>query len=94
MYVELLKSGRIRKQRVSKAEVQRALERASRDLRTARKIMAEDWDWGFAVTYNAILQASRAFMFAKAARLSAEGLLMTPRTTETDGFFVSVLRRA
>ena len=36
----------------------------------------------------------RAFMFAKAARLSTEGLLMTPRTTETDGFFVSVLRRA
>jgi 16S rRNA (cytosine967-C5)-methyltransferase len=36
----------------------------------------------------------RAFMFAKAARLSAEGLLMTPRATETDGFFVSVLRRA
>ena len=35
----------------------------------------------------------RAFLFAKAARLSAEGLLMTPRTTETDGFFVSVLRR-
>ena len=28
-------------------------------------------------------------MFAKAARLSAEGLLMTPRTTETDGFFVA-----
>ena len=35
----------------------------------------------------------RAFMFAKAARLSDEGILMTPRTTETDGFFVSVLRR-
>ena len=35
----------------------------------------------------------RAFMFAKAARLSDEGLLMTPRTTETDGFFVSVLWR-
>ena len=35
----------------------------------------------------------RAFMFAKAARLSAEGILMTPRTTDTDGFFVSVLRR-
>ncbi len=34
----------------------------------------------------------RAFMFAKAARLSAEGILMTPRTTETDGFFVSLLR--
>jgi 16S rRNA (cytosine967-C5)-methyltransferase len=34
-----------------------------------------------------------AFMFSKAARLSAEGILMTPRTTETDGFFVSVLQR-
>ena len=35
----------------------------------------------------------RAFMFAKAARLSGEGLLMTPRSTGTDGFFVSVLAR-
>ena len=35
----------------------------------------------------------RAFMFAKAARLSDEGLLMTPRMTESDGFFVSVLWR-
>jgi len=35
----------------------------------------------------------RAFMFTKAARLSDEGILMTPRTTETDGFFVTVLRR-
>ncbi len=35
----------------------------------------------------------RAFMFAKAARLSDEGILMTPRTTETDGFFVSILKR-
>ncbi len=34
----------------------------------------------------------RAFMFAKAARLSDEGILMTPRTSDTDGFFVSVLR--
>jgi len=36
----------------------------------------------------------RAFMFGKAARLSNEGLLMTPRRTDTDGFFVSVLRRS
>jgi 16S rRNA (cytosine967-C5)-methyltransferase len=31
--------------------------------------------------------------FSKAARLSDVGLLMTPRTTDTDGFFVSVLKR-
>jgi 16S rRNA (cytosine967-C5)-methyltransferase len=35
----------------------------------------------------------RAYLFALAALISAEGLLMTPRRTETDGFFVSVLRR-
>jgi 16S rRNA (cytosine967-C5)-methyltransferase len=35
----------------------------------------------------------RALLFAKAARLFDEGLLMTPRTTGTDGFFVSVLQR-
>ena len=33
-------------------------------------------------------------MFGNAARLTAEGILMTPRTTETDGFFVAVLRRS
>jgi len=36
----------------------------------------------------------KAADFAKAARLSGQGVLMTPRTTGTDGFFVSVLRRA
>ena len=43
-----------------------------------------------------VIQAlgEHAFMFGKAARLSDEGLLMTPRMTETDGFFVSLLKRA
>jgi 16S rRNA (cytosine967-C5)-methyltransferase len=36
----------------------------------------------------------RAFLFRRAALMSAEGLLMTPRRTDTDGFFVSVLRNA
>jgi 16S rRNA (cytosine967-C5)-methyltransferase len=35
----------------------------------------------------------RAFMFANAAMTTGEGLLMTPRRTETDGFFVAILRR-
>lgn len=74
MYENLLKAGRIRKEKVSRTEVIRALERAERDLRTARKIMAEDWDWGFAVTYNAVLQASRAYMFSQGYRpASAQG---------------------
>jgi 16S rRNA (cytosine967-C5)-methyltransferase len=36
----------------------------------------------------------RAYLFTRAALMSDEGLLMTPRRTDTDGFFVSVLRRA
>jgi 16S rRNA (cytosine967-C5)-methyltransferase len=37
--------------------------------------------------------SDRAGAFAQAARLSDVGITMTPRTTETDGFFVSLLRR-
>ena len=35
----------------------------------------------------------RAYLFLQAALISGEGLLMTPRRTDTDGFFVSLLRR-
>lgn len=71
---DLLKSGRIHRAKVSPSEIRQVMERAGRDLKTARKIMAEDWDWGFAVAYNAILQASRAYMFSLGYRAaSAEG---------------------
>jgi 16S rRNA (cytosine967-C5)-methyltransferase len=36
----------------------------------------------------------RAYLFRHAALLTDEGVLMTPRRTDTDGFFVAVLRRA
>jgi 16S rRNA (cytosine967-C5)-methyltransferase len=51
---------------------------------------------GFAaVPGGEIVQAAGlADGFAQAARLSADGILMTPRSTRTDGFFVSVLKRA
>lgn len=67
-YDELLRSGRIRREKISNTEIRQAVERAARDLKTARIIMAADWDWGFAVTYNAVLQASRAYMFAQGFR--------------------------
>ena len=35
----------------------------------------------------------RAYLFAQSALISDEGLLMTPRRTDTDGFFVSLMRR-
>ncbi|MBI2346644.1 MAG: HEPN domain-containing protein [Deltaproteobacteria bacterium] len=67
-YDDLLQAGKIKKQRVSGAEIDRALARAERDLKTARLVMAGDWDWGFAIAYNAVLQASRALMFAEGYR--------------------------
>jgi 16S rRNA (cytosine967-C5)-methyltransferase len=51
---------------------------------------------GFAVVPPAEVIAAlgeRAFLFRRAVRLAAEGLLMTPRLTDTDGFFVAMLRR-
>jgi 16S rRNA (cytosine967-C5)-methyltransferase len=35
----------------------------------------------------------RAFLFRRAVLMSDEGLLMTPRRTDTDGFYVSMLVR-
>ena len=73
-YDELLNSKRIRKESISQAEIRDALERADRDLETARTIMVHDWDWGFAIAYNAVLQVSRAYMFAQGYRpASVEG---------------------
>jgi 16S rRNA (cytosine967-C5)-methyltransferase len=40
------------------------------------------------------LLGERAYLFSRAMLISDEGLLMTPRRTDTDGFFVSLLRHA
>jgi 16S rRNA (cytosine967-C5)-methyltransferase len=47
------------------------------------------------VASSEVMQAlgERAFLFQRAVLISGEGLLMTPRRTDTDGFFVSMLRR-
>ncbi len=47
------------------------------------------------VSPNEVAKAlgENAMIFSRAAKLSAEGIQMTPRRTGTDGFFVSVLRR-
>lgn len=36
----------------------------------------------------------RSYLFTRAALISTTGLLMTPRRTDTDGFFVSLLQRS
>ena len=44
-----------------------------------------------AASETAAVLGERAMVFGRSALLSSEGLLMTPRRTDTDGFFVSVL---
>jgi 16S rRNA (cytosine967-C5)-methyltransferase len=41
----------------------------------------------------AVSLGERSFMFCQAAKLSDEGVLMTPRRTDTDGFYVAVMRK-
>jgi uncharacterized protein (UPF0332 family) len=73
-YDELLNSGRIRKESFSPEVVDRSLARAERDLKAAAKMLSEDLDWAFAMAYNAVLQAARAYMFAQGYRpASTEG---------------------
>ena len=52
---------------------------------------------GFAVEKPAEMTrvlGERAYLFVRAALICGQGLLMTPRRTDTDGFFVSLLRRS
>jgi 16S rRNA (cytosine967-C5)-methyltransferase len=59
-----------------------------------REFLKEHADFGLVPPSDvADALGERAYLFRRAALLSAEGLLMTPRRTETDGFYVSVLRK-
>ena len=69
---ELLEKRRIRRHKASDEEVERLLELADRDIRMARLIMAEDWDWAFSIAYNAVLQSARAYMYSRGFRPAAE----------------------
>ena len=61
---DLLQRRKIHRHRASKEEIARLMELAERDLRMARHTMPEDWDWGFSIAYNAVLQSARAYMYS------------------------------
>jgi len=52
---DLLRRRKIHRHRASSEEIARLMQLAERDLRLARHTMAEDWDWGFSIAYNAVL---------------------------------------
>lgn len=69
-YEELLREGLIKPFKASDKQIRDRMALADRDIKTARMIMASDWDWGFSIAYNAVLQAARALMFSKGYRPS------------------------
>lgn len=53
--------------------IDNALRLAERDLKTALNMLEDkDYDWAFAVSYNAMLQAGRALMFSEGYRPKGE----------------------
>jgi uncharacterized protein (UPF0332 family) len=69
---ELMRRRRIHPHRATPAEVAQLLALADRDIRMARRMMAEDWDWAFSIAYNAVLQAARALMYSQGYRPASE----------------------
>lgn len=68
---QLVEAGLIKSFEGSTAQVKARLELAKRDIRVARATMAHDRDWAFSIAYNAILQSTRALMFAYGFRPAA-----------------------
>ena len=63
-----MRKGLIKRFKASPSQIKNRIELAKRDIKAARSIMANDRDWAFSIAYNAILQATRALMFAKGFR--------------------------
>ena len=70
-YEKLLNSGLIKQFKASGSQIRSRIQLAKRDIRVARTTMAHDRDWAFSIAYNAILQATRALMFAEGVRPAA-----------------------
>ncbi len=67
-YDGLLSEGRLQRIAHGADSVPRQMALAHRDLQTARRNLASDPDWAFAIAYNAVLQAARALLMARGYR--------------------------
>lgn len=73
-YERLLRHNLIHRYEGGREQAVRQLALAHRDLAAARRLVAEDRDWAFAIAYNAVLQAGRALMLHEGYRAtSGEG---------------------
>lgn len=69
---DLVREGWVKPFTASPSQVLERLKIAKRDIATAKKLLGSDSDWAFSIAYNAVLQASRALMFAKGYRPSVK----------------------
>jgi len=76
-YSELHDKGLIEPGRFSSEQVEDLLKVAQRDLATSGEILESAHEWAYAIAYNAMLQAGRAFMFEKGYRSRGEGHHLT-----------------
>jgi uncharacterized protein (UPF0332 family) len=67
-YEKLIRQRRIKAYNASEKEIQRLLEIASRDLSTAESMIDVNPDWAYNISYNAMLQSSRALMLRNGFR--------------------------
>ena len=71
-FEEFVEIGKVKKIKATKVEIDELLVLAERDLTMAEFAFTQDWDWSFAIAYNAVLQASRALMYAKGYRPTSQ----------------------
>jgi uncharacterized protein (UPF0332 family) len=70
-YEDLLNRGLIKPFTAGAAQSASRLALAKRDIKAAEAMLAIDRDWAFSMAYNAVLQATRALMFANGFRPAA-----------------------
>jgi len=76
-YSELLDKELIEPGHFSREQVERLLKIAQRDLVTSGDVLGSAHEWAYAIAYNAMLQAGRAFMFQEGYRSRGEGHHLT-----------------
>ena len=72
-YKRLSNEGRIKKFNATESEVHALLELAARDLSVSESLIDDNPDWAYNISYNAMLQSSRAYMLHQGYRARGSG---------------------
>jgi len=69
-FKNLVDKGIIKPLKATEDEMHDILSLADRDIKMANFVITQDLDWAFSISYNAALQASRAYMYSRGYRAS------------------------